>query len=425
MKSWTVDNSNRLKKIIGKLSTEDGKYICRIIYRDPFTDIYSILLILYVFLLGGFLLWPFDFVSSVRNDARWIGNSKGIEFLKTGQAVSNSSTQEFFDRLVKGSGLTVELWLQTEDINQSGPARILSYSKDTDFRNFTIGQSRDQLVVRLHTTETSPNGTNPHLIIEDVFNYKGLQHMVIVYDFLEQRVYINGEQKARSEILKGDFSNWDPSYSLAIGNEVTGNRPWKGKIYYVAVFNRPLTEREIHQSYISGLRLKINEGSTKHAGFKTKDPVTRYLFDEGKENLIHDSGTVLNSVNLFMPNYVRHKTKPFLGFSISSLQSKSLFLDIIINMLIFIPLGILIHGMLRTCYGLTLKISLAALLTGTLFTLGVELIQYFSMTRHSSLIDVFTNMTGTAIGIFIDRIYNLFLNYQAKRLRMLMYERTE
>jgi len=425
MKSWTVDNSNKLKKIIDRLSPEDGKYICRVIYRDPLTGVYSNLLIIYVFILGIFLLWPFDFVSSVSNDACWIENSTGVEFLETGQAVSDSSTQEFFDRLVKGSGLTLEVWLQTENLSQSGPARILSYSIDTGSRNFTIGQLRDKLVVRLRTTETSLNGTNPHLIIDDTFNYKGLQHMVIVYNFLEQRVYINGEQRAQSEILKGDFSNWDPSCSLAIGNEITGNRPWKGKIYYVAVFNRPLAEREIHQSYISGLRLKINTGSTKHAGFKTKDPVTRYLFDEGKENVIQDSGSVLTPVNLFMPKYIRHKTKPFLDVSIGSLQSKSLFLDIIINILIFIPLGIIIHGMLRTRFGLTLKISMAALLAGTLFTLGVESIQYFSITRNSSLIDVVTNMTGITMGIVIDRVYNLYLNYQAERLQMHMYGQTE
>ncbi|MEA1948129.1 MAG: hypothetical protein U9N83_12610, partial [Thermodesulfobacteriota bacterium] len=62
---------------------------------------------------------------------------------------------------------------------------------------------------------------------------------------------------------------------------------------------------------------------------------------------------------------------------------------------------------------------------GTLFTLGVESIQHFSMTRDSSLIDVFTNMTGIAIGIMIDRVYNLFLNYKAERLQMLLYDRTE
>ena len=81
--------------------------------------------------------------------------------------------------------------------------------------------------------------------------------------------------------------------------------------------------------------------------------------------------------------------------------------------------------MLRDQWGLTLKISLAALLAGTLFTLGVESIQHFSLTRNSSLIDVATNMSGTALGVAIDRVYNLFLNYRAERLQMLLHDRTE
>ena len=178
MKSLATDDyTNTLKKILERISPADGKYICKVVYRDPFTDIYSILLIIYILILGGFLLWPFDFVSLVKNDARWIGNPTGIEFLKTGQAESKSSTRELYDRLVKGRGLTLEMWLQTEDLNQFGPARILSYSKNPGLRNFTIGQSRDKLVVRLRTTKTNPNGMIPHLIIGDVFKYRRLQHI--------------------------------------------------------------------------------------------------------------------------------------------------------------------------------------------------------------------------------------------------------
>jgi len=425
MKSLTIDDTSRLKKIIYSLPAEDGKYICRIIYRDPFKGIYIKLLLIYVLILGSFLLWPFDFASFVRNDARWVENSRGVEFLETGQAVSNSSTQEFFDRLVKAKGLTLEMWLKTEDLKQSGPARILSYSIDPLLRNFTVGQSRDQLVVRLRTTKTNLDGTNPHLIIADTFKIKNIQHVVVTYDLSEQRVYINGERRARSDALKGDFSNWDPSCKLVIGNEATGNRPWIGKIYYVAIFDRLLTEREIRQNYLSGLRLKIDKKKTKDIGFKTIDPVARYLFDEGKNVLIHDSGSLFNPVNLFMPKYIKLKTGPFLGISMNSFKSESQFSDIILNILIFIPLGIFIHGMLRTRYGLTLKISLATLLAGALFSLSVESLQFFSMTRDSSLIDVATNMTGTAMGIVMDRCYDLFLNYQAKHLQMLLYDRTE
>jgi VanZ family protein len=415
-----LDRDKRLKEILNKLSTEDGKHICRLIYSDPLAGIYWLLLIVYVCILAGFLLWPFDFALYLKNEVRWIKNSRGIEFLGIGQAVSNSSTQEFFNRMVKGSGLTLELWLEAEDQNQYGPARILSYSIDSALRNFTIGQLSDKLVIRLRTTKTSLNGTNPHLMVDSTFDDRSRQHVVITYDFSEQKVFINGEQRTRSEILKGDFSNWDPACRLVIGNEVTGNRPWKGKLYYAAVFNRPLTEKEIRQNYLSGLASQLDPGITDGTGVKVKAPVTRYLFDHGNGDVIHDSGSELSSVNLFIPGYIQQATKPFLDFSKNYINSKSWFSDVTINILVFIPLGILLHGMLRARRGLTLKISLAALLAGTFLTLGVESMQHFSLTRHSSLIDVFTNMTGLTLGITIDRVYDLFLNYRAERLQMLL-----
>jgi len=186
-----------------------------------------------------------------------------------------------------------------------------------------------------------------------------------------------------------------------------------------------LTEKEIRQSYLSGLPSQIDPGRTDGNGVKTKIPVTRYLFDHGKGDVIHDSGSELSAVNLFIPKYIQQSAKPFLGFSKSHLNDRLGFSDVIINILIFIPLGILLHGMLRVRWGLTLKISLAALLAGTLFTLGLESMQHLSLTRNSSLIDIATNMSGTALGIAIDRVYMLFLNYRTERLQMLLFDRTE
>ena len=53
MKSWTVDDTSRLKKIIDRLSAEDGKYICRAIYRDPLSHIYLKLNRFTVFMPSG------------------------------------------------------------------------------------------------------------------------------------------------------------------------------------------------------------------------------------------------------------------------------------------------------------------------------------------------------------------------------------
>jgi VanZ family protein len=388
---------------------------------------------MYIFILGIFLLYPFDLFSHVKNDVRWIKNSNGIEFLKKGQTVSNSLPQENIDRLVKGSGLTLELWLQTEDLNQTGPATIFSYSGDFALCNFIVVQLRDKLIMRLRTTKTDLYGINPHLAIPDVFTSKSMRYIGIVYKLSEQKVYINGVQKARSDTLKGSLSNWDNSYRLTIGNDVTGSRPWKGEIYYVAVYNRALTDREIHNNYLSGFQSKIKtdkpilwrKGTPKHAVFKEEDPIVRYLFNEGQGNMIHDSGSVSNPINLTIPKYISHELKPFLNASTDYLRNEARYSDIIINILIFIPLGIFLQGFLRVRYGLTMKISFATLICGTLFALIIESLQYFSATRASSLIDVATNMIGIAIGIVMEVCYIYFLNYQAKRLQMFLYDRKD
>ena len=39
--------------------------------------------------------------------------------------------------------------------------------------------------------------------------------------------------------MGGDFSNWDAGYRLALGNELTENRPWLGTLYWVAIFRTP------------------------------------------------------------------------------------------------------------------------------------------------------------------------------------------
>ena len=40
--------------------------------------------------------------------------------------------------------------------------------------------------------------------------------------------------------LRASLWTWDPSYKLAVGDELTRDRPWDGKIFEIAIFNVPL-----------------------------------------------------------------------------------------------------------------------------------------------------------------------------------------
>ena len=120
----------------------------------------GLLLIAYMSFLVIVNLWPFEFYG---NGVRWIEGANGVDFEQPGQVISSCPSQWFYERLLSGSGLSVEVWLQSLNDTQVGPARIVSYSLNQTMRNFTLGQSEKKLVMRLRTTETNVNGMEPQL----------------------------------------------------------------------------------------------------------------------------------------------------------------------------------------------------------------------------------------------------------------------
>jgi hypothetical protein len=50
-----------------------------------------------------------------------------------------------------------------------------------------------------------------------------------------------------------DFSNWDPDFQLALGDELTHDRPWKGRISELAIFAEALSATAVRRLMASGL----------------------------------------------------------------------------------------------------------------------------------------------------------------------------
>jgi hypothetical protein len=51
----------------------------------------------------------------------------------------------------------------------------------------------------------------------------------------------------------GTISNWDDTFALVLGNEVSLDRSWQGLIKFVAIHNRALTAKQIQQNYDAGV----------------------------------------------------------------------------------------------------------------------------------------------------------------------------
>lgn len=67
--------------------------------------------------------------------------------------------------------------------------------------------------------------------------------------------------------LSVNFSNWDDSYYLSVGNEVTGNRPWDGYMRNLYISDRSLNRQEIKAALTNSDRF-FDEDPNSIASFK-------------------------------------------------------------------------------------------------------------------------------------------------------------
>jgi hypothetical protein len=185
--------------------------------------------------------------------------------------------------------VTLEAWLTPADTSQSGPARILTLSSGISGRNFTLGQEGDRYEVRFRTTTTDPNGVNRRIVGPSGVVEPG-RMMHVVYTRVSTGtgiLYVDGEERA-GDTVDGTLANWDESFRLAVGNELSQDRPWRGTLHQVAIHSRALTADEIRSRSQRLARYDLasvparggllTQGSTLTAGGDEASMVARGLF---------------------------------------------------------------------------------------------------------------------------------------------------
>ena len=164
---------------------------------------------------------------------------------------SQKPATRLFDAIRKSNELTLEVWLQPANTRQNGPARIVTMSRNPNERNFTLGQEGNRYDVRLRTTKTTTNGM-PSLSSPGNSLTTKRTHVVYTRSSNGQvRFYIDGKRRADKKIT-GTMKNWNNGYRLALANELSGDRPWQGKLFLVAIYTRALSGQEVEQNFRAG-----------------------------------------------------------------------------------------------------------------------------------------------------------------------------
>ncbi len=186
--------------------------------------------------------------------ATWVGGW-GID-LRGGKAQGTTASSRKLHDLIRATGeYSIEAWVAPANVVQE-MAYIVSYSGGTTARNFTLGQTMYNYDYFNRATTTDGNG-EPALSTPsaDEVLQATLQHVVATYSAVDgRRIYVNGVlTTAADPTPAGLFTDWNDTFALVLGNEVSNDRTWQGVIRMAVVHNRALSEAQITQNFDAGV----------------------------------------------------------------------------------------------------------------------------------------------------------------------------
>jgi hypothetical protein len=121
--------------------------------------------------------------------------------LKHGRPLLSSQEDlQLYNALVAKNQMTLLIWLRPYNLEQTGPARIVTYSQDWRLRNFTLAQMRNTLTFRLRTPASGLNGTDPALYTGAVLTLDHTSFVAAVYDGRITRLYVDGKLAAHDDL---------------------------------------------------------------------------------------------------------------------------------------------------------------------------------------------------------------------------------
>jgi hypothetical protein len=116
--------------------------------------------------------------------------------------------------IMDAGAFTIAARVQTADLHQGGPARIVTFSETSDARNFTLGQQGLDLVFRVANRLNGPNGTR--FILQQQALDSGNHALVASYDHGFMAMHVDGRRLPVTLDLR------EPYYHLPINPSLPG-----------------------------------------------------------------------------------------------------------------------------------------------------------------------------------------------------------
>lgn len=165
----------------------------------------------------------------------------------------------FLEGCRKSNELSLEARFETANLNQTGPARWVTFSTSSHAWNVSLAQEGDLCVLRLLTQSQAGERKNelPLFAIPD----RQPHHVVVTYSPGNLQCYLDGKRVVLDSKVQGTFANWT-SQHLLFGDEWNGDREWKGELSGVAIYQRVLSAEEVARNALH-FRLRFQAPATE------------------------------------------------------------------------------------------------------------------------------------------------------------------
>jgi hypothetical protein len=192
---------------------------------------------------------------TISGNVLWAGGW-GINVGAGGKAQASTSASSKIYTLIQATGeFSVEAWVAPALVAVD-KSYMVTYSGGDTLRNFTLGQTNQNYDFMLRSSKSDLNGMAQLATPTAAMMLQAsLQHVVLTYDPVNGRqLYVNGVNANVPDPQKGGtISNWDNSFALVLGNEVSSDRSWQGLIKFVAIHSRAMSAPQIMQNYNAGV----------------------------------------------------------------------------------------------------------------------------------------------------------------------------
>jgi VanZ family protein len=346
-----------------------------------------------------FGLWPFNL--NQKNEVHWLKKDRGLEFHRAGIddkyapagiAYSQNSFLIPSKSNADSTSFSLEILLQSNEDPWFNFGSILAFKKKDKATSLLIAQWKKSLIIRKHDDSIKSRRHYFEIDLLNIFQEESIQFLTLTSGPGGTKLFLNGVfQKQRKDLFLVTRER-SIEGTLILGNSASGREPWAGEIFGIGIYETELSPSKVKQHYQTWL---IGESEKL---VSEKNIKTLYTFEEGEgvtsENkvnqgnplLIPEKFTILHKIVLEPPWY---------NFSLNL----SFIFDFTINILGFIPIGIMLTLFLRNISGFRgNKLFYVTVISGGATSFLIEILQIWMPQRYSSLSDLILNIMGLIIG---------------------------